>query len=47
MVSMPPDTLSIENCREAQVLRHLIFGDDVVGAFWLAHNKFADLESKR
>lgn len=43
MVSVSPDTLSLEDLGEAQVLRHLVFGDDVVGTFGLAHDEFADL----
>src|ERR1700712_3090562 len=42
MVSMSPDTLPLEDLREAQVLWHLVFGDDIVGTFWLAHDEFAD-----
>lgn len=44
MVTVSPDTLPLEDLGEAQVLRHLVFGDDVVGAFGLAHDKFADLQ---
>ena len=43
MVSVSPDTLSLEDLGEAQVLRHLVFGDDIVGTFGLAHDEFADL----
>ena len=44
MVTVSPDTLPFKNLGEAQVLRHLVFGDDVVGTFGLAHDKFADLK---
>jgi hypothetical protein len=46
MVSVSPNTLSLEDLREAQVLGHLVFRDDVVGTFGLAYDKLADLQIK-
>lgn len=45
MVSVSSDALSLENGREAQVLWHLIFGDDIVSAFRLTDDELADLET--
>jgi hypothetical protein len=47
MVSVSPNALSLEDFREAQVLGYLVFRDDVVGTFGLAHDKLADLQTKR
>lgn len=43
MIPMSPDTLPLEQGREAQIRRHLVFGNDFVGAFWLTDDEFADL----
>lgn len=43
MVAVATHTLTTEKCREAKVLRHLVFRDDLVTALWFADNEFADL----
>jgi hypothetical protein len=43
MVSMSANTLALEDSREAQVLRNLVFRNDVVCAFGLANDEFTDL----
>lgn len=43
MIPVTPNTLALEEGREAQILRHLVFRDDIVGAFGLADDEFADL----
>jgi len=46
MIPVSPNALSLEDFREAQVRRHLVFGNYFVGTFWLAHDEFADLRVK-
>lgn len=43
VVAMATHTFASEECREAQVLRYLVFRNDVVGTLWFAHNELADL----
>lgn len=43
MVSVAANTLALEYSREAQVLRNLVLRDDIVCAFGLTNNEFADL----
>ena len=43
VVSMSANTLSLEDSREAQVLRHLVLRDDIVRAFRLTNDEFTDL----
>jgi hypothetical protein len=43
MISVSSDTLSLEDGREVQILRHLILRDDIIRAFRLSNDKFADL----
>lgn len=43
MVSVPSNTLSIEDSREAQVFGDLVLRDDVVCAFGLTDDEFTDL----
>jgi hypothetical protein len=45
MVSVAANTLSLEYGREAQVLRNLIFRNDIVRTFGLTDNKFTDLQT--
>lgn len=44
MVSVSPDTLALEDGREAQILGHLILRDDIIRAFGLANDELADLK---
>jgi hypothetical protein len=37
------NTLALENSREAQVLSNLVLRDDIVRAFGLTNDEFADL----
>ena len=43
VIPMAANTLALENGREAQVFRNLILRDDVVCAFGLTDDEFADL----
>jgi hypothetical protein len=43
MISVSSDTLALEDGRQVQILRHLILRDDIIRAFRLSNNKFADL----
>lgn len=43
---MTPNTLALEDLREAKVGRHLVFRDDLIRAFRLTDDKFTDLKSK-
>lgn len=44
MVSVAPDTLALEKRREAQVLRYLVFRNDIVSTLRLTDDKLADLQ---
>lgn len=46
MISVSPDTLALEDSREAQILGHLILRDDIIRAFGLANDEFANLGVK-
>ena len=43
VVSVAANTLALENSREAQVLSDLVLRDDIVRAFGLTNDEFADL----
>jgi hypothetical protein len=43
MVSMPPDTLSLEELGEPEAGGDLRFRDNVLAVFWLADDEFANL----
>lgn len=46
MVSVSSNTLALEDGGEAQILWHLIFRDNVIRAFGLTNDEFADLEAE-
>jgi hypothetical protein len=44
MVSMPPDTLALEERREAQSLWDFTLGNPVVATFWFSDDELTDLK---
>lgn len=46
MVPVPSDTLALEDFGEAQVSRHLVLWNNIICAFRLTNDKFANLRSE-
>jgi hypothetical protein len=45
MVSMASNTLSLEQCREPETRRYLLFRDEVIGALGLVNDELGGLPS--
>ena len=46
MVPVSSDTLALEDLGEAQASRHLVLRDNIICAFRLTNDKFANLRSE-
>lgn len=46
MVPMPPDTLALEQLREAKTSRNLILMHEFITVFWFANDELTDLERR-